>query len=190
MYRSYLLYRDKENKGTITIWVNKNNTIFNILSIIIKCTDRIMRDCEQGINWELRVEPWFASHLREQAAMLFLHTKTITPNTNKYDSHMMVKLHRQINLIKDANKRNLHLHVYTIWLYIAVCCNHINDDVIDVSCSMGEKAFSVEDLQTRKTHKVTCVLFSILTDDLLSHINEIRNLHLYKNPVHKNGNPI
>ena len=158
--------------GSITIWVNKNNSIFNILSIIIKCTDRIRQE------WNVRYLWTFTTYMR-YVMDAFIHTKTITTAMNKYDSHMMVKLHRQINMIEDGNTRYDHLDIYTIWLYIAVCCNHINDDVIDVSCSMGEK----ERLDDREGqgYDVTELHSIVIKNNLLSHINEIRNLHLYDN---------
>ena len=156
--------------GSITIWVNKNNSIFNILSIIIKCTDRIRQE------WIVRYFWTFTTYMR-YVMDAFIHTKTITTAMNKYDSHMMVKLHRQINMIEDKYQRLDHTYIYTIWLYIAVCCNHINDDVIDVSCSMGQK-YGVQDM-TGKVYDVTYVHALFIENNLLSHINEIRNLHLY-----------
>jgi hypothetical protein len=158
--------------GSITIWVNKNNSIFNILSIIIKCTDRIRQE------WEVWYDPGYFTTYMRYVMDAFIHTKTITTAMNKYDSHMMVKLHRQINMIEDDYTRYDHLCIYTIWLYIAVCCNHINDDVIDVSCSMGEKGERVEDM-AGKRYDVTRVHYQFIMNNLLSHINEIRNLHLF-----------
>ena len=160
--------------GSITIWVNKNNTIFNILSIIIKCTDRIYQ--EWTFYYHLTIILLLA-HLSDA----FLHTKTITTAMNKYDSHMMVKLHRQINMIEDMNTGENCTHIYTIWLYIAVCCNHINDDVIDVSCSMGKRDCAIKD-KDEKEFKVTMCQGLFIQNNLLSHINEIRNLHLYEVP--------
>ena len=160
--------------GSITIWVNKNNTIFNILSIIIKCTDRIYQ--EWTFYYHLTIILLLV-HLSDA----FLHTKTITTAMNKYDSHMMVKLHRQINMIENKWQRWYHMDIYTIWLYIAVCCNHINDDVIDVSCSMGKETWSIKDMQN-KEYSLKLMYGIIVKINLLSHINEIRNLHLYEVP--------
>ena len=161
--------------GSITIWVNKNNSIFNILSIIIKCTDRIRQE------WTVRYwSEYFFPYMR-YVIDGFIHTKTITTAMNKYDSHMMVKLHRQINMIEDNWTRLGHQYIYTIWLYIAVCCNHINDDVIDVSCSMGKDRWTVTDM-TGKDHRFPYVHAQFIDNNLLSHINEIRNLHLYAGP--------
>ena len=170
LYQSLVKCNEKNN-GSITIWVNKNNTIFNILSIIIKCTDRIQKE------WKVQYDLSFPAYMINFVNVI-IHTKTITPNTNKYDSHMMVKLHRQINMIEDWYTKDNHTHIYTIWLYIAVCCNHINDDVIDVSCSMGGKRWKLDDLAGKK-YKVVRTLVLFAHNNLLSHINEIRNLHLY-----------
>ena len=172
-YMSVVRWNGREGpfgSGSITIWVNKNNSIFNILSIIIKCTDRIRQE------WQVNYSSTFITYMR-YVMDAFIHTKTITTAMNKYDSHMMVKLHRQINMIEDNYTRYDHLHIYTIWLYIAVCCNHINDDVIDVSCSMGKKGKWATDM-TGKEYKVTPVHGIFIRNNLLSHINEIRNLHL------------
>jgi hypothetical protein len=176
LYMSLVSWTGK-SEGSITIWVNKKNTIFNILSIIIKCTDRISRE------WIIGIEESFPSFARGAIVDCLLHTRTITPAMNKYDSHQMVKLHRQINMIEDGERDFNSIHIYTIWLYIAVCCNHINDDVIDVSCSMGEKDYHIRDTETRSFEAAYCHGL-IMQNNLLAHINEIRNLHQYEPPKH------
>ncbi len=100
---------DEWEGGSITIWVNKNNSIFNILSIIIKCTDRIRQEWEVNYGWT------FTTYMR-YVMDAFIHTKTITTAMNKYDSHMMVKLHRQINMIEVTISTMMLSMCHVVWV--------------------------------------------------------------------------
>lgn len=123
-YRAKIEWNTSHNNGLISIWVNKQNSLFNILSLLVKCQDRIQRD------WVLHACSVSTFEANLPWLIEVMEKSKLPAGQNKYEDMALLALLFSINKMNaDEYTRWFYRLIYSIWLFSSICFNHISDEL-------------------------------------------------------------
>ncbi len=127
-YKAKLELNYPQSNGNISIWVNKQNTLFNILSLIVKFKDRIQKDWTIHACSVSTLEanlPWITE---------FIQKRPLSSAENKYEESALLALLFSINTMNDDEySRWFYRLIFSIWFFSSICLNHISDELAMVA---------------------------------------------------------
>lgn len=138
-YKAKIEWDMTHTTGVINIWINRRNSLFNILSLLVKCKDRIHKDfivhASSVSTFEANL-PWLIEVIQQ---------RPLLPAENKYEDLALLALLFSINKMSDDEyTRWFYKLIYSIWLFASICFNHISDDLAVIALAESKDIIGVK----------------------------------------------